>query len=272
MKSFRVVLFAFVFVLLAAPGAAHATGTLDQSQTRIDGIDGIPVYSQQWVAQTFTAGLTGTLDQVDVAIARQESPGPLIVQIRTVLPDGTPGGLLATAMVPEASAPVWPTFTFVAVPLAPGTVSVAGTHYAIVLGNLSPPPGLGGQVVNYRWGDACGAVFVPPSCTGAVGSPYPGGSVLTSKDLGTTWEKFGPTFAMAFKTYVTQPPAVCPPGDSDDLNGGGDNDENDGSGAKSLLALSGFSQALLQSVNSDECDNDQHDQNGDNDGGGSDGD
>src|SRR6266851_2950963 len=37
MKRLRVVLFLFVFVLLAAPGAAHATGTLDQSQTTIDG-------------------------------------------------------------------------------------------------------------------------------------------------------------------------------------------------------------------------------------------
>jgi hypothetical protein len=73
-------------------------------------------------------------------------------------------------------------------------------------------------------------------------------------------------------------PPGCPPGDNDDNNGGGDNDENDAQGTPSMLALSGFSQLLLQSVNSDECDNDQNDQNGDQDqngnqnGGGSDGD
>jgi hypothetical protein len=268
MKSFRVVLFLFVLVLLAGPGAAHATGTLDQSQTRIDGFE--TVAAEQWIAQTFTAGRTGTLDQVDVAISKQGSPGPLFVQIRTVQPDGTPGALsLANATVPEASASN-SEFTFVAVPLTPGTASVAGTHYAIVLGNLATPPAGEPKKNFYRWGAACGAVFVPPFpfCTG-VGTPYPGGRVLSSKDLGTTWEFLNPAFAMAFKTYVTP---VCPPGDSDDLTGD-DRDEGDGSsGALNPLAPSGVFDVLFKSVQSDECDNDQNDANSDNDRTGSDGD
>jgi hypothetical protein len=66
--------------------------------------------------------------------------------------------------------------------------------------------------------------------------------------------------------------STCPPGDKDDVNGGGDNDENDGQGTPSKLALSGFSQLLLNSVQSDECDNDQNDGDSDNDRTGSDGD
>jgi beta propeller repeat protein len=80
-------------------------------------------------------------------------------------------------------------------------------------------------------------------------------------------------------TTVNATAAKCPPGDNDDNNGGDDNDENDGrSGAKSSLARSGFSELLVKSVKSDECDNDQNDQNGDQEqngnqnGGGSDGD
>jgi hypothetical protein len=67
--------------------------------------------------------------------------------------------------------------------------------------------------------------------------------------------------------------AKCPPGDSDDNNGGGDNDQNDASsGAQSSFVFSAVTIALLQSVQSDECDNDQNDTNGDGDGRGSDGD
>jgi len=74
-------------------------------------------------------------------------------------------------------------------------------------------------------------------------------------------------------TTVNATASQCQQGDNDDHNGGGDNDENDGrSGAKSQLALSGFSPLLLNSAKSDECDNDQHDRNGDSDGRGSDGD
>jgi TolB protein len=74
-------------------------------------------------------------------------------------------------------------------------------------------------------------------------------------------------------TTVNATAAVCTSGDNDDNNGGGDDDENDGrSGAKSSLALSGFSELLVKSVKSDECDNDQNDGDSDNDRRGSDGD
>jgi hypothetical protein len=112
---------------------------------------------------------------------------------------------------------------------------------------------------------AARATFTPPA---ARPSPPRGAHEITASyggDLGHGMSKGS--------AIVNATAAVCTPGDNDDNNGGGDDDENDGQpGAKSKLALSGFSQLLLNSVQSDECDNDQNDQNGDQDGSGSDGD
>jgi hypothetical protein len=71
-------------------------------------------------------------------------------------------------------------------------------------------------------------------------------------------------------TTVNATAAKCQQGDSDDHNRGDDNDESDGSGARSRLALSGLSQPLLNSVKCDECDNYQRDRDGDRDREGSD--
>src|SRR5437764_1192967 len=75
-------------VLLAgfvATPVAGAAGTLDQSQ-QTDGGSGYCADNAQWPAQTFTAGITGHLDQVDLELVRQLSGyGPLPVQIRNVV-------------------------------------------------------------------------------------------------------------------------------------------------------------------------------------------
>ena len=78
-------------VLLALQLAAPvlAAGTLDQSQT--GGVLPVLFGNTLWLGQTFTAGLTGNLDQVDVRIARVGNSGPLTVEIRNAagnLPDG----------------------------------------------------------------------------------------------------------------------------------------------------------------------------------------
>jgi hypothetical protein len=159
-------------------------------------------------------------------------------------------------MVAASSTKEEPPPSFVPASFAQPAPVVAGTQYALVVYSAAPleqgqPP--------YRWWR---------SST----DPCAGGSEWSSPtEVPTTW--VGPSpFDKAFKTYVT-PAAKCQQGDNDDHNGGGDNDEQDGrSGAKSKLALSGFTELLVKSVQSDECDNDQHDRNGDGDHGGSDGD
>src|SRR5262245_20877426 len=68
---------------LATP--ARAPGLLDQQQTDVAGE--ICVSQPIWLGQTFTAGITGMLDQVDLSARQNLAPGvglPLIVQIRTV--------------------------------------------------------------------------------------------------------------------------------------------------------------------------------------------
>jgi hypothetical protein len=146
--------------------------------------------STQWPGQIFTAGRTGILDQVDIVIDQigpvfgVPSPPPLHVQIRAVLPDGTPSPvILATAIVPAASVPqnipAW-----IAVPFSPGAPSVAGTAYAIVLG----APGAS-VVANdyYQW-----------NCGGS--TP---GQLWVSNDAGVTWGGHNPQLNFGFKTYVT---------------------------------------------------------------------
>jgi hypothetical protein len=184
-------LVAMLMSLFIAP-VASAAGTLDQSQTAINGA-WVGVCQTQWVAQTFTAGLTGLLDQVDVHIkVAVGNPGPLTVEIRTVLPGGAPSGVVLTsASVPEASVPTPSQLpAFVPVPLSPPAPSVSGTQYAIVL----RAAGADCHAALYYWSK--------------VGTPYPGGTSVVSIDSGSTWGL--QSDSTAFRTYVSANAAVVP--------------------------------------------------------------
>lgn len=155
------------------------------------------------VAQTFTAGVTGTLDRVDLLLGRLDPlERNLIVQIQTVS-DGTPTGVvLASAELTPADVPVtqFPDLTFVSVQLPP-SFSVAGTTYAIVVSDPTAAPFGGSQ---YLWG-------------GAGGDVYLGGEALLTFDGGATWLR-ETDFDMGFKTFVT--PWV-PPTSKDQCKDGG---------------------------------------------------
>jgi hypothetical protein len=138
--TFTAVLFLAAAVMVA-PAAAWASGKLDQSQTVHTGgleIGGGPV------AQTFTAGLTGGLDRVDLFLKDAppwSSPLPLTVEIRDTS-GGAPGStVLASATVPTASMP-WPGPRMVEVDFASPVPVVKGTQYAIV----ARPTGFAGFV------------------------------------------------------------------------------------------------------------------------------
>jgi hypothetical protein len=130
-RSRRVLVLAAVSLgcLVAAP-SARTTGTLDQQQTAVAGEIGV---SQSfWLAETFTAGITGTLDHVDLAARQNIGFGlPLIVEIRTV----TSGLPSATTLSTTTTTVVNPTFTaFVAIPLSTPTAVTSGVQYAIAVG------------------------------------------------------------------------------------------------------------------------------------------
>lgn len=191
-RVLAVTLFSLAALLVLVPTAA--AGTLDQSEPVINTNATVFVSDEIPEAQTFTSGLSGGLDQVDVAIGRTAGfiTAPVVVQIRA-LSGGVPSGpALAGASIPAANVPVafFPS-AFYSVPFASPAPVTAGVQYAIVVSSLSC--GLGNC---YEW------------APGPVGDPYPAGTGLTSQNFGATWaplNAFGST-DFPFKTYVLQAP------------------------------------------------------------------
>jgi VCBS repeat-containing protein len=181
--------------LLALTPAAARAGTLDQQQTSTAG-GGATIQLSSSLAQTFTAGLSGTLDQVDLALRRSSGAvGPLTVEIRNVA-GGAPGAdVLASASLPAASVPTAET-AFVAVPFAAPATVAAGTQYAIVAY-------AGGAFQDfYSWGRAGADLYAGGSAFVGSGSPP------------ATWRAV-PGDDLAFKTYVVVA-TNAPPVASDD--------------------------------------------------------
>jgi hypothetical protein len=172
-------------LLFGAAGSASA-GTLDQQQT--DGSGGnSAIFTGQSDAQTFTAGLSGGVDQVDLQLQAPSPPlAPLSVEIRNVS-GGAPGDMvLASQSVPGSSVPGSP--AFVAINFATPAPVVAGTQYAIVAYSST-------DITNdYGW--AYGAT-----------DAYAGGEglyTLTSPPSGA-WNPLSAMADLAFKTYVVVP-------------------------------------------------------------------
>ncbi|HEX2129435.1 MAG TPA: choice-of-anchor R domain-containing protein [Solirubrobacterales bacterium] len=180
-----------------------AAGTLDQQQTDSDdsvglfNVGGIPAHG---LAQTFTAGISGGIDQVDLELHKVGAPPSVTVEIRDATLTGTPGTtVLATAELPASAVPDDPAFvptTFT----TPAPVT-AGTQYAIV----AYSPGTIGNAAGWRYHSgedpyADGAMFWSPVFP-------PAGSwndtALVDGDA-------------AFKTYVST--NSTPPNDTDPPN------------------------------------------------------
>jgi len=182
----RIAFAAAVAALSLAVGVAPASaGTLDQQQTialqstAAAGPDRAP--NPASVAQTFTPGLTGALDQVDLFLGSPGlNDGPLTVEIRDVVPGGAPDGpVLASALVQPSA--VVPLFAFVEVTFGSPAQVLAGSQYAIVAYT--------GGADLYGWG-------------AAVTNPYAGGTTFgTATSPPVTWTAF-PAVDLAFKTYV----------------------------------------------------------------------
>ena len=175
--------------LAAFPGVASA-GTVDQQQTNQS--SGFGVGSGQSVAQTFTAGITGDLDGVDLALQAIGSPtAPLTVEIRSVVPGSIGTTALAGAIIQPESLPTADT-AFVAIPFATHVPVSAGSSYAIVLYTSATTPN------TYAWGDAGSDV-------------YAGGTALltASSPPNSTWTPA--VDDQAFKTYVVPASPPAPP-------------------------------------------------------------
>ena len=170
-----------VFLLGAA--ASASAGTLDQQQTNTSG-SGLDAESTQTIAQTFTAGLSGKLDQVDLHLGKLNGPtAPLSIELRDVS-GGLPGStILASQSVPQPSVPASP--AFVPINFAVPASVAAGTQYAILAYSSSPFP------QTYYWD------------LSSTTNPYAGGAVYyTNSAPPTTPWSSAITQDFAFKTYV----------------------------------------------------------------------
>jgi hypothetical protein len=178
--------------VVTVPSAS--AGTLDQSQPviRANVITGFSDFFP--LAQTFTSGKTGALDQVDLVVGRTASfiTVPLLVEIRPVsggVPSGAP---LGSASLPAASVPVAfvPT-AFFSIQLSSPAPVTAGVQYAIIASSGS-----------------CGFANCYEAAPGPIGDSYPAGSGWFSPNSGATWSPynaFGST-DLPFKTYVLEGP------------------------------------------------------------------
>ena len=155
--------------------------TEDQTQTDY-GTGGTGVYKEGPFAQTFKAGLTGSLTRINIRILKIDSTRDLIIEIRTTDANGLPTEtILATETTPASSFPnnesIWLTVNF----STPCDV-VAETTYALVI-----KAGETG-VEDY---------YVPVSSTN---NPYPDGMPYTYKT--GSWVILTELYDFAFYTYV----------------------------------------------------------------------
>ena len=171
---------------VALPAQAATAGTLDQQQTLetnsafVFGPDGVPFSA----AQTFTAGLTGAVDQVDLALGQlgDDNTAGVTVEIWTVSGTGAPGVKLgqSATILPDAITGGLP-LAFVSALFSPPIPVTAGAQYAIVAYT--------GGADEYQWGTA------DPD-------PYAGGQLFQTAASPPTTFDANPDFDAAFKTYV----------------------------------------------------------------------
>jgi hypothetical protein len=136
----------------------------------------------RFVAQTFTAGLTGTLGGVNIDVL-SGSKFPLHVAIRAVINGVPTTTVLGETTFSSGSAPLSQLITF------PQVIHItAGVQYAIVVNYEGAPPP---SPDNFQgeW-------------QGATGDEYPGGALYFSFLDGISWVILTPGADVHFQTYV----------------------------------------------------------------------
>ncbi len=179
--------------LLLGLAPSASAGTLDQQQSAFNEDAG--VFSTQSDAQTFTAGITGDLDEADLVLSTVGDPPPTLnVEIRTTAMGKPTATVLASASVDTAGLPEEDEEAFVPIAFATPAPVMAGRQYAIVVYS----PGSAGNAVGWF--------------TQGTGDPYAGGEVFISGDPlppGSNWAGF--SFEdFAFKTFVVPAPPAPP--------------------------------------------------------------
>jgi hypothetical protein len=177
--------------LLLGAAASASAGTLDQQQTTFNtefGQLGPPAAVSD--AQTFTAGISGLLDQADLHLSKTGAAPDVTVEIRSTSGGSPTAAVLATGTIPASA--IGTTAAFVPVVFAtPPSVS-AGTLYALV----AYSPGTASKKVSW---------------SGELANAYPSGQLFYSNDPlppGANWNAENNDFT--FRTYVVPTPPTPP--------------------------------------------------------------
>ena len=178
---------------LLLPGAARAAATLDQQQDEL-------VYHGEggccfayWgaaagrTAQTFTAGISGSLSRVRLMLGTKGTSGSVVVQIADTSAGLPVDGALASATIPAAGLPGVDTLGWVDVNFAAPAQITAGHEYAVVVRNDIP------QFL--YWG-------------GSDSDVYARGAALFGIDLLGEW-KSDANADFVFETYVEPTPPAA---------------------------------------------------------------
>ena len=175
-----------LLILCTSAHPVMAQTVLDQSFTSPHNLGASINECCAFVAQTFTAGLTGTLAGVNINVdPRLDTPFLLHVAIRTVNSNGEPGStILGETTLDSGGAPISLLITF------PQVINiVAGQQYAIVVNYQGAPPPGGGQSQGI-W-------------TGATGNVYTGGETFFSVSGSSWFPSFMNDGDLHFQTFVT---------------------------------------------------------------------
>jgi hypothetical protein len=201
MRRTVVLLTSMALAVLLASGVALAASQLDQQQTSTN--SGIGFDKQYKMAQTFTAGLSGSLDKVSVHIQRMGSTdvGDLQVSIQTLDSSGFPSTkVLGSGSVPASNFVTNDPADWKDVRLTQPAPVSSGTKYALVLSTANAPAD--GSLYNWSAG---------------TNDPYAGGDALSWNWLQPGQWSVRPIDRkpadFAFKTFVahtTAPPPQAP--------------------------------------------------------------
>jgi hypothetical protein len=180
--------------LLLGITTSASAGTLDQQQTSFGQFSSGGINSNQSLAQIFTAGITGSVDQADLVLSKFSTPTqPVTIEIRNVAA-GLPGNtVLATTSIPASAIPADPNPAFVSATFGTPAPVMAGAQYALVAWSMDMAGGIG-------WS------YQPDPA-----NPYPAGRAVNDQASPPDGVWQGPDGDdFAFKTYVVPAPPAQP--------------------------------------------------------------
>ena len=157
-------------------GTTSSGGTADQQNLTFTQY-GDEFHTTQWLAQTFTPGVSGSLSRVDINLACagcSGTPSAVTVSVRATSAGLPVGSDLASATIPTFS-PAGATFKFYSANFAAPAALTARTQYAIVVRLAS----------TYAGGIALFTDSAKGSFTG--NDAYSGGALLISTNSGGSW-------------------------------------------------------------------------------------